>query len=385
MRIAFYAPLKPPDDPIPSGDREMARRLIQALEACGHEVTLASRLRSRDASGDAARQQRLRTLGAALAARLVRRVTAGPPDARPQAWLTYHLYYKAADWLGPAVADALGIPYVIAEASFAPKRAGGPWDVGHRGAEAAIGKADAVVAFNRIDMACVHPLMRPGASLEFLPPFTDTAPFTAAAAARARHRAEAAERYGLDPAAPLLLAVAMMREGDKLASYDVLARALARLAGRPWQLLVIGDGPARETVTGRFAAIGPGRVVFAGEAAPAALPAIYAAADLLVWPAVREAYGMALLEGQAAGLPVVAGRAGGVPGIVRDGETGLLTEEGDAAAFADAIAALLDAPSRRGAMSVRACQVAARDHGLAAAGRRLSGILSTAAAERSAA
>ena len=51
----------------------------------------------------------------------------------------------------------------------------------------------------------------------------------------------------------------------------------------------------------------------------AALPEIYAAADLYVWPACNEAYGMALLEAQAAGVPVVAGAEGGVPDIVADG------------------------------------------------------------------
>ena len=44
----------------------------------------------------------------------------------------------------------------------------------------------------------------------------------------------------------------------------------------------------------------------------AALPALYAGADLYLWPAINEAYGMAFLEAQAAGLPVVAGRTGGV-------------------------------------------------------------------------
>ena len=59
MRVAFYAPLKPPDHPVPSGDRSMARLLIRALELAGHEVGLASRLRSRDTDGDPARQSRL--------------------------------------------------------------------------------------------------------------------------------------------------------------------------------------------------------------------------------------------------------------------------------------------------------------------------------------
>ena len=58
MRVAFYAPMKPPDHPVPSGDRRMAALLMQALSLAGHEVELSSRLRSRDGAGDPARQAR---------------------------------------------------------------------------------------------------------------------------------------------------------------------------------------------------------------------------------------------------------------------------------------------------------------------------------------
>jgi len=37
-------------------------------------------------------------------------------------WFTYHHYYKRPDWLGPRVSAALGIPYIVAEASHAAKR-----------------------------------------------------------------------------------------------------------------------------------------------------------------------------------------------------------------------------------------------------------------------
>ena len=57
--------------------------------------------------------------------RFLRRCAAAPAAA-PELWFTYHLYHKAPDWLGPRIAGALGIPYVVAEASFAPKQAGGP-------------------------------------------------------------------------------------------------------------------------------------------------------------------------------------------------------------------------------------------------------------------
>ena len=56
MKIAFYAPMKPPDHPVPSGDRTMARLLVRALETAGHEVRLACRLRSRDPRGEPSRQ-----------------------------------------------------------------------------------------------------------------------------------------------------------------------------------------------------------------------------------------------------------------------------------------------------------------------------------------
>src|SRR5579863_5395260 len=135
MRIAFYAPLKPPDHPTPSGDRRIAQLFLAALRAAGHEPFLASRLRSYDGAGDGPRQARLADIGERQAARLLARWRFSP-GAAPDLWFTYHLYYKAPDWLGPRVSAALGIPYVIAEASSAPKRAAGAWAIGHRAVEA---------------------------------------------------------------------------------------------------------------------------------------------------------------------------------------------------------------------------------------------------------
>ena len=38
----------------------------------------------------------------------------------------------------PAVSAALGIPYLMLEASFAPKQAGGSWALGHHATEQAL-------------------------------------------------------------------------------------------------------------------------------------------------------------------------------------------------------------------------------------------------------
>jgi glycosyltransferase involved in cell wall biosynthesis len=172
----------------------------------------------------------------------------------------------------------------------------------------------------------------------------------------------------------------MMRPGDKLASYRLLARSLSDLREPPWQLVIVGDGPARDQVTAAFAKIGGDRVCYAGEMTPQTLPRLYAACDLLVWPAVNEAYGMALLEAQASGLPVVAGASGAVPEIVRHEATGLLAAPGEADAFTAALRGLLGDPARRRRMAAAALEVVEAEHGLEATAHRLDAILAEAVA-----
>jgi len=381
--LAFYAPLKAPDHPTPSGDRRMARALLDALAQAGQPVELASRLRSYDRGGDALRQRRIEALGGRLASRLLRRYRERPAAVRPRAWLTYHAYHKSPDWLGPSVADGLGIPYLLVEASYAPKQAGGPWARGHAASARALRRADVVLVLTARDAACLAPLVQAPAELRRLPPFLAPAPYQAAAAARAGHRAALAARLGLDPGAPWLLAVAMMRPDVKRASYLLLAEALGRLEARAWQLLVVGDGPARPEIEAALGRLGPGRVAFAGVVPETALPAYYAAADLYVWPALREAYGLAMLEAQAAGLPVVAGREGGVAEVVQDDVGGRLCGR-DPAAFARAVEQLLEDPQRRRDMGRAAARFVAGERGLEQAAASLAAALEAAHAIRAA-
>ena len=357
--------MKPPDHKVPSGDRRMGRLLMAALTAAGHDVRLASRLRTWDDAIRPGRADRLRSLGMRLADRLVRRWTSSPD--RPEIWFTYHLYHKAPDWLGPPVAKALGLPYIVAEASHAPKRAQGPWADGHAAAAAAIRRADAVIAMSDVDAEGLQPLIDDPAKLIRLAPFLDTRPYNPPVTGTDEVRAGLIARHP----GPWMIAVGMMRRGDKQRSYAVLSQALATIDDVPWRLAVIGDGPAREEILRTF---DPARVLAVGEVAGDRLPAWLAAADLMVWPAVNEAYGMALLEAHAAGLPVVAGRSGGVATIVRHGVTGLLTPPGEAEPFAAAVRTLLTDPDRRRAMADAARGAVAAEHGL----DRASAILSAA-------
>ncbi|MBB4003696.1 MAG: glycosyltransferase family 4 protein [Aurantimonas endophytica] len=376
MRVAFYAPMKALDDPTPSGDRTVGRMLVAALRKAGHEVVIPTRLRSYD-RGDQARQRRLRGLGRRVADRLVAR-HAG--QARPfDLWFTYHLYHKAPDWIGPRVAAHLGIPYVVAEASVAGKQRGGRWNTGYEASLAALARAELVIGLNPADRPGVAAHLKPQAGYLDLPPFVDARPFVAATGARAATRAMLAARHGLAPALPWLITVAMMRDDQKLASYRVLAAALAGIEAPGFQLLVIGAGSAEAAVRAAFAPLGS-RVVFHGAAEPAELPELYAAADLYVWPAIKESWSMAFIEAQAAGLPVVAGRSGGVAGVVADGVTGFLAAEGDVAGFADGVRRLLD-PATRSAMGQTAREWALAHHDMDVAAARLDAALCAVAAD----
>lgn len=369
--VAFYAPMKSPRDPAPSGDRTMARLFVKALELAGFTPELASELRTFDKHGDPDRQEVLRAASMAEADRLIASFEARPAAARPEAWFTYHLYYKAPDWIGPRVAAALAIPYAVAEASRAGKRANGPWALGHTGTEAALAQAAAVLAITALDRAALERNKPASQRLLDCPPFLDLDEWPQR---RVRGRPDGV------PARRRLLTVAMMRRGDKLASYRLLAEALARLDPDAWRLDVVGDGEARSEVEGLLAPFGD-RIRLLGRVDDRRdLSRLYGAADLLVWPAVNEAYGMALLEAQAHGCPVVAGAYGGVASVVEDGRTGILTRPGDVASFATALATLITDRSRRESLAAAAHEFVRNERSLTQAASRLRAALAPRAA-----
>jgi glycosyltransferase involved in cell wall biosynthesis len=368
VRIAFYAPLKPPDHPVPSGDRRIARLFIAALRRAGHDPFVVSRLRSFDAAGDETRQARIAARGRDVAAQLIARWRR-QPHAVPHLWFTYHLYYKAPDWIGPAVCAALGVQYVVAEASLAMKRGEGNWATGHRAVAAALRQADLVIGLNPADRDGVLPFLDTPDCWAALPPFLDTAAYCGAPR--------------MPRAGRRLITVAMMRPGDKLASYRVLGQALTQLLDLEWTLEIVGDGPARPDVAAALAPLGD-RVAFAGALGEEEIAERLAAADLFIWPAINEAFGMALLEAQASGLPVVAGNSGGVAAVVADGKTGLLVPPGEAPAFAAAVRSVIEDPKRCAALGAAARQKAVRRHDIVGAADRLAGMIALSRPLRSA-
>ena len=142
---------------------------------------------------------------------------------------------------------------------------------------------------------------------------------------------------------------------------------------------------SRGTVSGgqvqaAFDAAIPERAAFLGALSLDAVAALYAAADLCVWPAVNEAYGMALLEAQAAGLPVVSCATRGVPDVVEHGRTGLLCAPADEAALAGLVRDLLCDEGKRSRLGAAAVAFASEERSIASAAVRLESLLARFAA-----
>jgi glycosyltransferase involved in cell wall biosynthesis len=153
------------------------------------------------------------------------------------------------------------------------------------------------------------------------------------------------EAWGVNPPdnvaadARVLLSVARLTQQKGI---DVAIRALPLLP-EDTVLVVLGEGPERETLEGLARELGvAGRVFLPGRVPDVA--AWLRRATLLVHPARWEGFGLGVLEGMLAGLPVVASRVSSLPELVVDEETGVLVRPDDPSALALGVAKALELP-----------------------------------------
>ncbi len=170
--------------------------------------------------------------------------------------------------------------------------------------------------------------------------------------ANVRHATRAA--LGLADDVPCLLMAARIVTAK---GHDTALKALARIKDQRWTLLLAGDhhgdlGPQIQALATELGIAD--RVRFLGLRED--VPALLAAADMLLAPSRREALSLTLLEASACALPIVASTVGGIGEVVEHGASGLLVPPDDVPALADAIAQLLAAPERRSALGARARQ-----------------------------
>ena len=124
---------------------------------------------------------------------------------------------------------------------------------------------------------------------------------------------------------------------------------LKEIHGLSFRALIVGDGPMKEELDQLIDQLGCGdRIQLAGSRNQSEIVEILAKATIFALPCVTEKAGgkdnlpTVIMEAMASGLPCVSTRVAGVPEMVIDGDTGLLTEERDPDAFADALAILLE-------------------------------------------
>ena len=356
MRVAFYSPIKPPGHPVPSGDRLMARLLIRAFELAGVDVEIVSEFRSFRKEPDA---EGMAELTAEAGAEIARIIAAWQRTGAPDLFFTYHPYYKAPDLIGPALSRRFAMPYVTAEASYSRRRNGSGWSEMQAFVRSAVEAAAVNISMTERDREGLLANF-PTVKTAILPPFLDVAPFLLHEPA---------------PETGRLVTVAMMRPGDKLDSYRMLAAALGTIQDKAWSLSIVGDGSAKPEVEALFTGFGPGRIVWHGQIEQVEIAHVLSKSSIYAWPGCGEAYGLAYLEAQAAGLPVVAQDVAGVPSVVSDGRSGILTPAGDVRAYANAIRRLLSHDDERSRLALSARSLVGSERSLEAGSQRLMSII----------
>ena len=349
--------MKPPNHETPSGDRLMARLLVQCLGLAGHRVTIASQFRSflRDPD-DRGMANSILEHAESERARLSSVWQAdGPPDL----WFCYHPYYKAPDLIGLSLCAEFGVPYVTVEASYSNRRNVGTWSAFQSEVLAGIQLAAVNICMTARDHEGLVQ-SAPDARFARMKPFIDTGIF---------------EADQLDPVPAKLITVAMMRPGDKFESFTRLATALDLVRDVPWHLSIVGDGALNSEVRNLFSVFPKEQITWHGQKNRIEIAKLLGQSAIYVWPGCGEAYGLAYLEAQAAGLPVVAYHTDGVPEVVADRQSGILTPAFDDLAYGEAISSLLTCDSERIKMSIQARKRVNEYHSLQAAVNTLDSIL----------
>ena len=149
---------------------------------------------------------------------------------------------------------------------------------------------------------------------------------------------------------------------DPRKGVDTAVQALARLPDARLVLAGGGEAAYERKLRARVDELGLGdRVQLLGGVDRERLPALYAAADAVVFPVVwEEPWGLVPLEAMGRGRPVVATGRGGSGEYLRDGDNCVLFEAGDADGLAGAVQRLAGDPGLRARL---------RDGGLATAER----------------
>jgi glycosyltransferase involved in cell wall biosynthesis len=218
------------------------------------------------------------------------------------------------------------------------------WDEGHAWARRLMPfafrriaqQASAIVAVSEATRQDLLAVGLPPAAVSVIANGVDTKTFTPDKRAG---RAAVLQALGFPPDTLLIGAAGNLRE---IKGHRVLIGAASILRNREPRARVVvwGEGPLRASLEQAVLGAGlAGRFVLPGRAGDIA--EAMAACDVFVQPSLRESFGLAAAEAMSAGVAVVASNTGGLPGLVEDGQSGLLFSTGSAEGLAVTLQYLL--------------------------------------------
>lgn len=154
-----------------------------------------------------------------------------------------------------------------------------------------------------------------------------------------------AHGWGDDPV------IGVVARQSSLKRIDIAIDSMPRVwAKHPRARLMLAGAATSHTpaLLARIQAMPPAqqeRITMIHNFAEAEKPALLAACDILVHPSINESFAIALVEGWAAGKPVIGGDRGAIPAVIDLGHDGLLFHYPDPASLAQALIVLLDDPA----------------------------------------
>ncbi len=150
------------------------------------------------------------------------------------------------------------------------------------------------------------------------------------------------DKYGLK--SDIVLFVGQLSKSHRHKGLSYLISAMATL-DIDATLVVVGDGDWRKHYQhyARHKGVSD-KVLFVGVVPYHELPLYYRGASVTVLPTYTQAegFGMALIEANACGTPVIGTNVGGIPYVIQDGRNGLLVEPKNVEALSTAITRVLN-------------------------------------------
>lgn len=360
-KVFFYSAIKPFDHHTPSGDRLIAQNLIKALQLANYEVSVPSRMISyiKQPDGRLLRERRQQAVAE------IERIISAHKNDKPKAFITYHPYCKAPDWIGPAISEYFNIPYITVEACKTGQLG---FEEHRQDAQKGLLSASAHIYFKQQDREYLESLSIDKDHMYHLPPFLDdlTPPTVTMPTPLDWPKED-----------PILVTVGMMRAGKKSENYKILAQTLLKIVDLPWRLVIIGDGQEQQQVRTAFNKIPKEKILWTGALPSSDVLSWMKQADAFVWPGWQEPIGMVYLEAASMGLPCIAFKSMGVPLVVEDKVTGLLSEEGSIELYAKNITEILTNKSLRQHLSKNCIEKVKKMHSMSAASHLLELYLET--------